>query len=94
MREGMQRARGASHVACAAGLAVAPDRSAAPAGRKPVAAAGPQVTAQRGRPGGAAAKTAPQSLRVYLAPNGGEDALKAGGRRPSRRRAARRTGSS
>jgi subtilase family serine protease len=60
----------------AAGLGVAPSASAAPAGREPVAAAGPQVT--RGAADrGATAKSAPQALRVYLAPNGGEDALKA-----------------
>jgi subtilase family serine protease len=76
MREGMPaRAGRVALVACAAGLAVAPGALAAPAGRKPVAAAGPQLTANA-VDRGAAAKTAPQSLRVYLAPNGGEDALK------------------
>ena len=60
----------------AAGLAMAPTAQAAPAGRKPVAAAGLQVT-RNAADQGATAKTAPQTLRVYLAPNGGEDALKA-----------------
>ncbi|MDA0166151.1 S53 family peptidase [Solirubrobacter ginsenosidimutans] len=76
MREGLPaRAGRAALVACAAGLAAAPGALAAPAGRKPIAAAGPQVTLDAVDQG-AAAKTAPQSLRVYLAPNGGEDALK------------------
>ena len=60
----------------AAGLAAAQSADAAPAGRHTVAASSPQVT--RGAVDkGAAAKTAAQSLRIYLAPNGGEDALEA-----------------
>jgi subtilase family serine protease len=58
----------------AAGLAVPSTAMAAPAGRKPIAAAGPKVTAGA-VDRGAAARSAPQSLRVYLAPKGGEDAL-------------------
>jgi subtilase family serine protease len=60
----------------AAGLVVVPAASAAPGGRKPIAAAGLQVT-RNAADHGATARSAPQSLRVYLAPNGGEDALKA-----------------
>jgi subtilase family serine protease len=60
----------------AAGMIVVPAASAAPSGRKPIAAAGPQVTLHAADHG-ATAKSAPQALRVYLAPNGGEDALKA-----------------
>ena len=71
MREAMALA-----AVVAAGLAVAPSALAAPAGRKPIAAAGPQVM-RNAADQGATAKTAPQTLRVYLAPNGGEDALKA-----------------
>src|SRR5262245_49436949 len=60
----------------AAGLVVVPAASAAPAGRKPIAAAGAKLTAGAVDQG-AAAKSAAQTLRVYLAPKGGEDALKA-----------------
>src|SRR5947208_2850522 len=58
------------------GLAGAPAAQAAKQGRKPIAAAGPQVT-RGARDQGAAPQAAAQSLRVYLAPRGGEDALKA-----------------
>jgi subtilase family serine protease len=57
------------------GLAASPSAFAGPAGRKPIAAAGAQLTADAVDQG-VAARSAPQSLRVYLAPNGGEDALK------------------
>src|SRR5262249_5383956 len=46
------------------------------AGRHPVAATAPQLT-RNAADQGATPKSAPQRLRVYLAPNGGEDALKA-----------------
>jgi subtilase family serine protease len=77
MREGITARTGlAALVGCVAGLAAVPVAQAAPGGRKPIAASGPQVT-RNAVDHGAEAKTAPQSLRVYLAPRGGEDALKA-----------------
>src|ERR1700710_95869 len=50
--------------------------AAVPQGRHSVAAAGPQIT-RNATDKGAAPKAQKQTLRVYLAPNGGEDALKA-----------------
>jgi subtilase family serine protease len=78
MREATStRAGRVALAALAAGLVVLPATAqAAPQGRKPVAAASPQVT-RNAVDRGAQAKSAAQSLRVYLAPNGGLDALKA-----------------
>jgi subtilase family serine protease len=59
-----------------AGVAAAPPAAQAAQGRKPVPAAGPRVT-RDAKDQGATPKAAKQSLRVYLAPRGGEDALKA-----------------
>ena len=59
-----------------AGLAAAPAAAQAGQGRKPVPAAGPQIT-HNAKDKGATPNAAAQSLRVYLAPKGGEDALKA-----------------
>ncbi len=70
------RAGRAALLACVIGLAVAPAAQAAPQGRRPIAASAPQVT-RDAVDRGAQAKSAAQNLRLYLAPNGGEDALKA-----------------
>src|SRR3954471_22484263 len=59
-----------------AGVAGAAGAAQAAQGRKPVPAAGPRVT-RDAKDQGATPKAAKQSLRVYLAPRGGEDALKA-----------------
>jgi subtilase family serine protease len=75
VREGKRAPRGRVAVAIAlAGLAGAPAAQAA--GRRAVPAAGPQVT-RNATDHGAQARSARQTLRVYLAPRGGEDALKA-----------------
>jgi subtilase family serine protease len=60
----------------AAGLAGVPAAQAAGQGRKPVAAASPKQKAGTADKG-ALAKSAKQTLRVYLAPRGGEAALEA-----------------
>src|SRR4051794_23039594 len=68
-----------ARVACAfalAGMAATPAAAQAAQGRKAVPAAGPRIT-RGAKDQGATPKAAAQSLRVYLAPNGGEDALKA-----------------
>ena len=59
---------------------------AVPKGRHTIAAAGPQVT-RNAVDKGAAPKAQKQSLRVYLAPSGGQDALKAASTRCPRRAA-------
>src|SRR4051812_34139238 len=75
VRVGKRAPRGRVAVAIAlAGLAAAPAAQAA--GRRAVPAAGPQVT-RNATDHGAQAKSAKQTLRVYLAPRGGEDALRA-----------------
>ena len=75
MREGTPARTGRAVLAvCAIGLAATASASAGPAARKPIAAAGARLTADAVDQG-VAARTAPQSLRVYLAPNGGEGAL-------------------
>src|ERR1700755_905775 len=59
-----------------AGMAATPAAAQAAQGRKPVPAARPRVT-RDAKDQGATPEAAKQSLRVCLAPRGGEDALKA-----------------
>src|SRR3954465_5745478 len=70
------RAGRAALAVFAAGLVAVPAVQAAPQGRKPIAAAGAQAT-HDAVDQGAAANSAAQNLRVYLAPRGGLEALKA-----------------